>query len=88
MTLRYGLTPESLDVLRHIQADTCAICRAPLDVVRVDHDHVSGRARGLLCHACNIGLGWFRDRPDLLREAANYIEYDTVRIYGLIEGSA
>ena len=83
---RYGLTPEQIDLLCHIQGDTCAICRVSLATVRVDHDHATGIARGLLCHPCNVGLGWFRDQPDLLRAAANYLEYDTVRIFGIVGG--
>lgn len=41
----------------------------------VDHDHDSGDVRGILCHDCNNGLKHFRDRPDVLRRAAEYLEH-------------
>jgi hypothetical protein len=54
----------------------CQICGAPPKSRRlhVDHDHTTGRIRGLLCHRCNRGLSWFRDRSDLLRTAAGYVD--------------
>ena len=64
------------------QGGLCAICgEAPNpDGVRaasrlhVDHDHSTGVVRALLCTRCNQGIGYMRDRPDLLRLAAEYIE--------------
>lgn len=40
----------------------------------IDHDHVTGKIRGLLCDACNKGLGLFKDNKDLLENAKNYLE--------------
>lgn len=64
------------------QNGACAICKCPETHLRqgkllplaVDHDHSNGKARGLLCHSCNIGIGALRDNPEILREAALYIE--------------
>jgi hypothetical protein len=50
----------------------CVICGLKAEVV--DHDHNSGRIRGALCQRCNMGLGHFRDNPELLRLAALYLE--------------
>ena len=57
------------------QNGRCAICSAQPDRKKLsgDHDHVTGRRRGLLCDRCNLGLGKFDDRPDLLLAAATYL---------------
>jgi hypothetical protein len=44
-----------------------------LDVVAVDHCHKSGQIRGLLCNACNKGLGLFKDSPIILEKAIKYL---------------
>jgi hypothetical protein len=61
------------------QEGKCAICGVHEDDasdhrLRLDHDHATGQPRALLCHHCNVGLGHFRDRPELLRAAARYVE--------------
>lgn len=49
----------------------CIICGLPAEVV--DHDHSTGKIRGALCQRCNMGLGHFRDNPELLELAAMYL---------------
>lgn len=74
----YGMTLEEYDRLLEEQGGACAICgttdAAPHDYLSVDHCHDSGIVRGLLCSACNKGIGHLRDDPSILREAANYLE--------------
>ena len=73
---KYGLTPEDYDRMLEDQAGGCAICGKPPrpDIsLHVDHDHETGRIRGLLCFTCNNGLGQFRDDPELLIAAATYV---------------
>jgi hypothetical protein len=74
---KYGLTPEQVETMR---GDGCGICQVvddPTDrwgTLHVDHDHATGRVRGVLCNGCNNGLGRFKDDPALLRAAADYLE--------------
>lgn len=54
----------------------CWICDEPPPPgtsLHVDHCHRTGRIRGLLCAQCNAGLGFFRDRPELMTLAAKYL---------------
>jgi hypothetical protein len=57
--------------------EKCAICGTGQDVqgfrLAIDHDHVTGKVRGLLCAKCNLGVGYFRDNPQLLEEGAKYL---------------
>jgi len=72
---RYGLSLAEKSQMASRQNGRCAICSnlTDLDSLEVDHDHVSGLVRGLLCRECNRGLGHFRDNPDSLDKAAGYI---------------
>lgn len=70
---RYGLSLDLYDKLFKQQGGLCALCRErpPTDV---DHDHDSGAVRALLCHACNIGLGFFGDSIEQLQAAITYLQ--------------
>jgi hypothetical protein len=72
----YGLSADEVDAMLTTQGGGCAICgRLPerLGSLHVDHDHEHGHLRGLLCIGCNQGLGQFRDDPELLLAAAEYL---------------
>jgi hypothetical protein len=76
----YGITPELYEIMLAAQNKSCAICGSPSSgrwhsTLVIDHDHVSGRVRGLLCHHCNTLLGHAKDNPALLRSAAEYVEH-------------
>jgi AAA domain/Recombination endonuclease VII/Homeodomain-like domain len=70
---RYGLSREAFDALLARQGGVCGICKKHRPLC-VDHCHVTGKVRGLLCHKCNRGLGHYNDDPDLTRAATAYLE--------------
>lgn len=70
---RFGLTLTDWHEMLIAQAGRCAICLEPMTRPNVDHDHSTGRIRGLLCDTCNPGLGFFHDDPAKLRAAAAYV---------------
>lgn len=72
---RYGITTDHYAALVAIQDGKCAICQTipngrPLEI---DHDHGTGRIRGLLCFRCNLALGFLGDNPHLLPNVAAYL---------------
>lgn len=74
---RYGITQEGYEQMLAAQDHACAICEAPTwqhqKRLHVDHDHATGAVRGLLCSTCNMALGGFRDSPELLGRALQYL---------------
>lgn len=76
---RSGVTQEMYDEALKKQGGRCAICPATepgngRKSFCADHDHITGKFRGLLCVLCNVGIGWMRDDPTRLRAAADYLE--------------
>lgn len=71
---RYGLTVEELDTLLEEAGGVCKICpREPVKWLVIDHDHVTGVVRGILCERCNQGLGLFNDNVEWLQNAIKYL---------------
>lgn len=71
----YGLTPEEWANLVAAQSGRCAICGTSMSVrpLVVDHNHATGKVRGLLCRKCNSGLGMFDDEIATLAKAVKYL---------------
>lgn len=71
----YGITTEQYDEMFARQSNRCAVCRGedPVRYWTVDHDHLTGAVRGILCWHCNVGLGHFRDDISNLVAAADYL---------------
>jgi len=78
---KYGITEEEFKAMEIKQNFLCAICEKPekreSTCLSVDHDHVTGRVRGLLCSNCNRGLGYFKDSPGLMKRAASYVDQNS-----------
>lgn len=71
---RYGLTLEDFDRMFAEQDGRCAACDGRSEKrLHIDHDHSTGRIRGLLCENCNLGIGKFKDDPERLESAARYL---------------
>jgi len=82
---KYGLTIEDFEMYWFAQMGKCFICRQnmsmpkkgrgqSLDTAVMDHDHATGKFRGLLCNGCNKGLGLFKDSITILNNAIKYLE--------------
>lgn len=77
---KFGLSLEDFDKIYKSQNGCCKICKIPeADLTSpsklcVDHDHKTGKVRGLLCPICNHGLGNFRDNIEIIKEAIKYLQ--------------
>ncbi len=81
---QYGISRKTYDAMFAAQGGLCAICHQPetmivprtglIRLLSVDHNHVTGAVRSLLCSNCNRALGWFKDDIRLLRSATKYLE--------------
>ena len=72
---KYGLTPSDFELLKIIQGDACAICKEGFDATpHIDHNHETGKVRGLLCSQCNTALGLFNDSQPRLLSAWAYLK--------------
>ena len=100
----YGINSEQYNELFIKQKSMCAICgmveysidkrTGSIKSLCVDHCHKTGKIRGLLCASCNVGLGYFRDNPEITKKATKYllINYlwlilsgDNTKIYGKLD---
>ena len=75
----YGLSESDFSAMWADQNGLCPICTGTLagpqhNACAVDHDHKTGRVRGLLCLRCNVGLGNFQDNADICAAAATYLK--------------
>jgi hypothetical protein len=78
----YGITLNEYNKMLESQNDVCAICgkeetqKNQFGVIRlsVDHDHKTGKVRGLLCSKCNRAIGLLNDRIEILDKASDYLK--------------
>lgn len=76
----YGFTPDAFEAMFDKQGNQCAICHTKnASQWAIDHDHASDnlphgkRVRGILCYQCNQALGLFKDSPDVMSRAIEYV---------------
>lgn len=75
--LKYGMTIQERDQMLADQGGRCKICRTDTAGAKgwhVDHCHASKKVRGILCQQCNHALGNAKDKPEVLRRMADYLE--------------
>lgn len=83
----FGISIDDYERMVFEQGGACAICGGTPEIgmaktgtrrkhsrLCVDHDHTTGKVRGLLCHGCNVGIGLMRDSTENLRRAAAYLD--------------
>lgn len=74
--IEYGITVQEYNDMLETQDFKCAICSKEQDNISlsIDHNHTTGKVRGLLCNSCNMALGLFQDSTRILLMAATYLE--------------
>lgn len=75
---KHGITPEQRIEMFNMQEGKCKICGKHQSELKrqllIDHNHITGKVRGLLCNNCNIMIGMSNDNSERLRIAADYLD--------------
>lgn len=74
---KYGITLEQYEYQLNIQLGGCAVCKQACETgnrLAVDHNHSTGKIRGLLCKNCNIALGALKEDEDLIWNMLEYLK--------------
>lgn len=79
--IRHGITVEEHDVMFLTQQGVCAVCGLPPNKknkqnwsLNIDHDHITGKVRGLLCGKCNTALGLLNEDQETIKKLLRYVE--------------
>ena len=75
---KYGITQEQYNELYNKQNGCCIVCKKPQSELKkilcIDHNHKTGKVRGLLCDNCNSGIGLLKEDINILTNAINYLK--------------
>ncbi len=71
---KHGITPEEFDEMAADQRGLCLVCEEKPERLYVDHDHATGKVRGLLCVNCNFALGHAKDSIEILHKLVRYLK--------------
>ena len=80
---RYGITGADFDAMVEAQGGTCAVCDQKPE--HVDHDHKTGKVRGILCFNCNQALGNVRDDAAVLQGLMDYLRRHRLSLIGPVD---
>ena len=72
----YGITLDAAEYIFFKQGNACAICKTEEpggNGWHIDHNHETSYIRGILCHRCNVGIGFLRDDVQIVRNAVHYL---------------
>jgi hypothetical protein len=84
---KIGLDPDEVLAYWETHNGLCDVCGNPPEKLRksgvteslhIEHNHITGKFRGLVCHKCNLGMGLLNDSADLLRKAADFLDRDGI----------
>jgi len=73
---KYSISVEEVNRMLEKQSNRCAICEREFTTrktTHIDHCHLTGKVRGILCEGCNVGIGCFEDDVKKLKKAINYL---------------
>lgn len=82
---KYGITLEQYEIMLINQDNKCLICERKFsNTIKpdVDHCHKTKKIRGILCHACNLALGYLREDMTVIQKLLDYLESHTVQEKG------
>lgn len=74
---KYGVTPEWLEQRLEELDHKCPLCATPIAEgynLAIDHCHTTGEVRDVVCRSCNIAMGMFKDNPELIEKAVQYLK--------------
>lgn len=83
----FGLTMEQYNEMLKAQGGACAICHRPPGKIclNVDHDHSTGKIRGLLCVPCNLMIGNAGDQESTLQSGIDYLRRAKVKLFSILK---
>lgn len=70
----YGITLKDYNEMLRLQNNSCKLCEvSPIKKPAVDHNHTTGKVRGIVCQGCNIVIGFFESRPQAVDNVKQYL---------------
>jgi len=78
---KFGMTIEEYEYMFLVQDGVCAICKNPCETgmnLAVDHNHETGKIRGLLCKNCNTAIGLLKENTDTMIKAIDYLNFHSM----------